>query len=642
MAQLLKTSLSGALAAFLLSGVAAAAPPASAPATDAASHNQDVVEMEKFEVFANSYTWRYARMGDFEILSALDNDKLAGDIVGKALQIINVFEAHSLLFHINHELPTKIILIKDYNVSRFVTAIDEKAGARIEANSRIKKSMISRPEIQGLKSGDYATPDQRISTFGKNSFEQSRILMYVPEAYKGHSDYYYAVSRLVDAYLGQCFTSQRIKFSNLTYMFAMNKILSLDSSERSMSEGADGETLGSKTVWYSLARSGVLIQRYDYKLERGIFQSAASDYDKSRNDILSNFMAAPVLALRDVLEYPDMFRISYGKPNTMKVVENYITYKRQISDFSIYCIFSPDEQIRAGYVKLLNAMKKEPLSEDLFIKCFGKDYADFYDGMYAFYRSLGKDNHTGKANSWGASQFTIPFPKDKPPPRLDFRDATRGERARIFGEWFLACKAPELAKEIYAKAREPDSPANTEPEFLAALGLYEAHMGDKARALPLLEKAAALGATRPAAYRMLSRLRYEDLKAKKNGARRFSPKEIERVISPITTALDNPRHDRITSATLAAAWRNLRAKPPDATLQALADDCLANPDDFTLLKAIIPLLQKNGRRDSADKVLDATAKCALSDEEAATLEKLRQGAPLPSAASAPDGVPDGE
>ena len=630
----LKASLLGVLATFLLSAVT--------PAQDPTNRNQDVVEMGKLEVFANRYKWRYARTDDFEILSALDDDKLAGDIVQKALQIISVFKAHSPLFHINNELPTKIILIKDYNVSRFITAIDEKAGAKIEADSRIKSSLIAQPEIQGLKSGSYS-PNQTISILVKSNAEQAQVIMYVPEAYKGNSSNYFAVSRLVDTYFRLCLGSQNAKLSNLIYTFLSAKILALDSSERSFTPRyASTEIRTPTTVWYSLARSGVLIRRYDYKSERGIFQNAAFDYDKSKNDALSNFMAAPALALRDVLEYPDMFRISYNQPNSMQVVENYITYKREISDFSIYCVFSPDEQIRAGYVKLLNAVRKEPLSEDLFIRCFGRDYEDFYDGMYAFYRSLGRDNYTGKANAWGAPQFTIPFPKDKPPSRLDFRDATRGARSRVFGEWFMACKAPELAREIYAKAQEPDSSANTDPEFLASLGLYEAHTGDKIKALPLLEKAAALGTTRPAAYLMLTRLRIEDLKAKNTGTRSFLTEEIEHVAEPVETALKIPRHGVITYTYLALAWRIPGAKPPDAVLQTLTDACLANPDDFTLLKAVIPLLRKNGRQDSADKVLEATANCVLSDEEATMLEKLRQGTPLPPAATALDDAPDSE
>jgi hypothetical protein len=640
MALPLKTLPPGVLAALFLLNIAVV-PPFSASAQDSANRNQDVVEMEKLEVFANRYTWRYMGTDDFEILSALDNDKMAGDIVRQALQIINVFGARSPLFHINREIPTKIILIKDYNVSKFITTIDERAGARIKENSLIKKRTISRPEMQGLKPGAYSAPNTTITTLAKNNDEQAQILVYVPGAYKGRSNNYYAVSALVDAFFRLCFHGG--KFSTLAYTFSRNKILSLDSSERLVVPSNNGnEILSAKTVWYSTDRRGVVIHRYDYKRERDIFQGAACDYDKSKNDILSKFMSAPSLSLRDVLEYPGMFRISYDEPNTMRVVENYITYKRQISDFSLYCVFSPDEQIRSGYVKLLNAVRKEPLDESLFVKCYGKDYADFYDGMYAFYRGLGMDDYTGKANAWGAPQFTIPFPKDKPRPAPGFRDATRGERARILGEWFLACNAPELAGEIYAKALEPGSPAGMEPEFAASLGLYEARAGDKTKALPLLEKAAALGTTRPAAYRKLAYFRYKNLEAKNNPARPFSKEEIESVVGPIETALGNPRHHAQTCAALALAWRDLDAKPPDATLQTLADACLKNPDDFRLLAAVVPLLRKNGWQDSAGKVLDATANCVLSERETAMLEKLRQGTLLMSEVTAPDVAPDNE
>ena len=490
-----------------------------APAQTPANRNDDIVEMQTLEVFsAPAYTWHYARADDFEILSALDNDKLAASIIRQALQIINLFKAHSPLFSNNHELPVKIILIKDHNVSRFITAIDEREGARIAENSRTSRNAINRPELQGVETGVYS-PNQHISVLKKTNDEQAQILMYVPAAYDGASDNYVAVSALVSAYFELCLRSRNIKLSNLTYAFTSAKILSIDSSERATASGRAGaELIDPETVWFAPFRSGILIRRFDYGRERDIFRGIASDYDALRpsdkKEVLSKFMAAPSLALRDVLEHPDMFRISYKKKNTMREVENYLTYKRQVSDFAIYCVFSPDEQIRAGYEALLNATKKEPLSEDLFIKCLGKNYADFSENMSAFYREMGDDNHPGKANAWGAPQFTISLQGSKPQPRPVFRNAIRGERPRILGEWFLACHAPELAGKIYARAQGTDSMANTmadtDPEFLASLGLYEAGAGDKTKALPLLEKAVALGTTRPAVNRELARLRSEE------------------------------------------------------------------------------------------------------------------------------------
>ena len=627
---------------------------APAPAQDSANPNQDAIRMEQFEErFEKAMNKpRYARLGDFEILSCLGDDKMAGDIVQKALQIISVFEARSPLFHINHELPTTIILMKH---PRF-------------GGGPATHPLAVMNRMDGLQAGssaqDLFASKEDVSSQRENSGEQSHIGVTVIDDYDGSSDNYYAVRALVDAYFNLCFLSRGIKWSNLSYTFASAKILSLDTSERRKSGYQGAELVNPALGWYSLGRSGVLIRRFDYKRERDLFQSLASDYDKTNGDILPRFMAAPALALRDVLERPDMFRISYDDPrakilniprSTMRQLEDCMTYKRQISDFALYCVFSPDEQIRSGYVKLLNATKKEPLNEELFIKCFGKNYADFSEGMSAFYRGQGNDNYTGKANAWGAPQFTIPFPGGKPPPlRPEFRDATRGECARMITEEGLAddwlLHPPDKAMLLagcemrYAWARKPGSQADTDPEFLASLGLYKAHTGDKAGALPLLEKAAALGTTRPAAYRELARLRCENLKAKNNNndnndARPFSAEEIASVIAPIETALGNPRHNAETCVTLASAWGDLGAKPPDATLQTLTDACLKNPGNFRLLAAVIPLLIKNGRQDSADEALAATANCVLTSQESAMLEKLRQGALLPSDLPSSDAAP---
>jgi hypothetical protein len=618
-----KISLSGAWTALFLSSLAAV--PLAPASARASTDREDIVEMEKLEVIAKRYEWRYAQIEDFEILSALDNDKRASEIIQRALQIIGVFKANSPLFQIQCELPTRIILIKNQSMQRFIAAIDEKTGARIEQDSRMQSRPIKRPEIQGTKSRAYS-PKTSITYLTRANDEQAQIVMYIPEAYRGRENYYYAASKLATACLQLCLKSRHIKNSNLTYTFTGAKILSLDSTERGMVRRDDGDVLFPDTVWYAADRAGVSIRRFDYKRERIIFQHAASDFDKSQIEALSKFMAAPKFILRDVLEYPEMFRTAYDATDTMRTVENYITYKRQISDFSIYCVFSPDGRVREGYVKLLNALRKQSLNESLFKECFGVNYAEFHSGMYAFYRNLGKDNHTGEENHWGAPRFTVPMPKDKPPPRPEFRAAGRGERARMFSEWFQACKAPHLAREMLAKAEEQHPPALADPEFAASYGLHEARHGDKAKALALLEKASGLKTTRPGAYRVLAGLRVADIKAKGGRGRPLSEAEVSRVVEPLEVALGHPRHHIKTHVMLARAWRLTAVKPPEATLRALADVCSTNPDNLPLLSAAIPLLRKNGLQALADEVLEATAQCVLSEQEAVALEKLR-GAP---------------
>jgi len=519
MTQLLKTSLLGTLATFFLSGVATAVLSASASAQDSTNRNQDVVEMEKLEVSADRYKWLYTRMGDFEILTTLDDTKTTRDIIHEALQIINVFKANSPLFNINHELPVRIVLVKDYGTGNLITTVDEneKAGVETGENSPAKEPLIGRTTVAPMKSGK-ADPDKQMPCLIKNTDEQAQIIMSVPKAYRGMFSHEFAVSSLVDAYFKLCFSNFNKKYYNLFYTFSLNKILSIDFSERFMFRSADnsGEYLGPGTTWtwYSYVPYGVRIQRHDYKIERLILQTAskyaATHDDKSGDGSLpnANVMAAPALSLRDVLEHPDMFRaIRASDKFTLQAVEDWTTYKREISDFSIYCVFSPDAQIRAGYVKLLNALDKSPLNEDLFTKCFGRDYADFHNEMYAFYRNLGKDKYTGEANAWGVPSFTVPTPNHKIGPFPKFRNATRSERTRIFGEWFLACDEPDLARKTYDKAQKQDLSVDKDPEFLASLGLYEANAGDKTKALALLEKAAALGTTRPAVFRMLANLR---------------------------------------------------------------------------------------------------------------------------------------
>ena len=596
---------------------------------------EEIVEMERMEINADRYRWSYARVGDFEILSGLDNDRMAADIVHNALQIIDVFSANSPLFRMRSELPTKIILIKDPSIERFITAVDARAGAEIKQNARIHDRSLKRPDIQGMGEGSYS-PDRSIKCLTRLDDEQAQIVMYIPAKYKWRTNDYYSSGLLANAYFRLCRISNNISFSNLNYTFSNAKILSIDSSERDVIKRDESELLSSDTTWYALTKEGVLIRRFDYKRERIIYQSLS----KSGGRVFFKFMDAPRLDLGDVLEYPDMFRIKYGGANTAPDIDNYITYKRQISDFSIYCVFSPDEQVREGYYKLLKAVEKRPLDEVLFKQCMGGSYATFHDKIYAHFRKLGKDGHTGAANNWGAARFTAPFPADKPPPGPVFRDAERSERARMFAEWYWSCNAPHLAGETFAKAERQVPAVLWNPEFVAARGLFEARTGNKTKALELLNKAAVLKTTRPAALRALAQLRCLDIRARQEPGHSFSAEEIERVIEPVRMALDNPRHDIKTNITLIRAWRSIDAKPSDETLHAITDACLKNPGDFTLLPAAVALLRKNGMEDAVSTILAETAKCVLSKNETALLKKMRNGylPPLPSAWKNADGI----
>jgi hypothetical protein len=558
------------------------------PGTDAG----DIVEMEALEVSANRYSWRFARAGEFEILCSLDNDKMAAAIIQNALQIIETLKARSALFDMKLEMPARIILIQDMNLEKFIKSIDEKSGQKIEERAQMPSQKIARPEVQGEKKLSYS-PKSSVSALTKLNSERAQIILHVPKGYRGRANYYYPASNLVGAYLRLCLNGKNIKQRNLAYFFAGSKIMTLDSRERGTMRRDEDQVITDDSVWFLAQKDGVLIRRYDYKRERVVFQGASTDFDKTKASALSQFMmGGPRLGLRDVLEFPEMFRIAYDDSDTMQTVENYLTYKRQIADFSLYCVFSPDAAVRDGYMKLLDALKKQPLDEALFKKCLNSDYEDFHDKMYSHWRSLGPDNHTGKANLWGAASFTVPAPAV----RIGFRDAGRIERARMFADWFLACGAPHLAGEMLAGAARRDARAFDDAEFLAARGLFEARHGDKKAAPALLEKAFALGTARPGALRELARARRREIeeRAPEGKRHRFSAEETGRVVEPLDAALRLSPGSEKTLMMLASAWRLGAARPPEKTLRALADALAKSPKDSPLAKAVPPLLRKHG------------------------------------------------
>ena len=192
--------------------------------------------------------------------------------------------------------------------------------------------------------------------------------------------------------------------------------------------------------------------------------------------------------------------------------------------------------------RFVEAVSREPATEDLFEHCLGFGYSRL-DAELAQYLPRATRTQPVVTLSHGVG-------------RVQFRPATSDEEGRILGDWMrmkgenlrggepsVAAVAFQLAGKVLSRAYRgdlglPDEPPSTgtsappsqqrrddamgepvmmqpfivdaarirDPAFVAVCGLYAHDVGDDARARELLEAAVAAGVQRPAAYRALAQL----------------------------------------------------------------------------------------------------------------------------------------
>lgn len=258
---------------------------------------------------------------------------------------------------------------------------------------------------------------------------------------------------------------------------------------------------------------------------------------------------------------------------------------------------------RAALWRLADRASQEPMTEALFIDCFGFGYSDLRDRLSDYLAFAVND--------------PVRLPDDNLPPRPTFelKPATPAQSARLRGEWerlvipFVRGRYPQFLPRYVVQARHTLQRAvardRSDPQLLAAAGLCELDAGDAAAALPLLESAVAARVARPRNAFEVARLRWVELTRETPPAQLFTAAQLEPVFAPLRAALSSaPALPEIYLLAL-DAWLRCTAPTPPAELDALADAARL----FRRIPAVglrVALLQaKNGRR--ADAVATLTS-----------------------------------
>ena len=354
-------------------------------------------------------------------------------------------------------------------------------------------------------------------------------------------------------------------------------------------------------------------------------QDSLGKLNVMKDIIIGGLLSKPVFGLGDIVEYTGHLPLREPRQGaSFDYARKYLSFNRQATDFACYCAFGPNPKTRAAFSNLMKISKKRPITEAVFKACFGVGYDEFFSEMYGFFRKS-SDGTEFEGDAWGNPSMVISrFMENEIPKKVTWGDATRGQSSRIIGDWFSVNKQPDIAFRTLRLADSDVPEARNDLEFCAALGLSEMQCGDKAKALPLLEKAVANKIQRQEVYRSLSQLYLENILALKGDDYKLDPTELVKTIEPLFDALKISQSNPRIYLQMLELMRHTNESFPKEFWDTMVTNCSKKfPDNFDLLNQLVPLLLKNGLKDEATQMLEAAGKCVLTAAERQQLEQLK-------------------
>jgi hypothetical protein len=298
---------------------------------------------------------------------------------------------------------------------------------------------------------------------------------------------------------------------------------------------------------------------------------------------------------------------------------------QQTALFIRWC-YEPKEPARKQALgKLVELACTEPVTERLFVDCFGLSFGDLKTRL---------TEYLVQASSYNGALRLSPDKARRPSAKV--RPATPTEVARVMGNWqrlasgYLKTSQPTLVEKYAAQAyrtlqREYQS-GERDPRLLAVLGLLECDTGHDEDARPLLEAVVDAKISRPRAYYELARIKSSAAKEKLDAA------QVADVLALLFAAREQAPPLLEVYRLLATVWDRSAVAPTRANLTVLEEGVRFFPGDVELVYRSAALFAKHGY--AAEAAVLAKHGLRLTADE-----PLRRRF---EALSAPPGSPDGE
>jgi tetratricopeptide (TPR) repeat protein len=279
---------------------------------------------------------------------------------------------------------------------------------------------------------------------------------------------------------------------------------------------------------------------------------------------------------------------------------------------------------RESFWKFVQQASFRHAGEAEFIACFKIDFASAQAELITF---LAKAKRT--APVWRSAGD----PKGE---KLVLRDATRGEVARLKGDWERLAtnyaRGKSLAEtEFYlSETRRTLQRAyergDRDPRLLASLGLCECEAGNDSAAQTYLDEATQRGVIRPRAYVEFARIRLQARQASPQGtANKLSAGQAGEVISLLQTASRQSPALPETFELLANTCRQTEFAPDPEDLALVERGLSLFPDRMELYYQVAEMYSALKRPADALRVTKAALDLASNETEHNRFMELRRG-----------------
>lgn len=327
--------------------------------------------------------------------------------------------------------------------------------------------------------------------------------------------------------------------------------------------------------------------------------------------------APPLLPLEDFLS------MRFAAPDPAPAYDPIKAWQAQAALFVRWGLEADGGAHRAALWKFAERTALRPVTEEIFVECFGMDFAAAQAQLTAYLPVAVKKTATFRLRR--------ELPKSAP---LPLRNATDGEIARLKGDWerlevpYVKKISPELAPKYLEQARRTFRRAYDRNErdsrLLAAMGLCEVDAGDDAAAREFLEAAVDLGPIRPRANYELARLRFAAARAQPAGASgQIDAAQVAEVFKPLFAARAGEPPLPEVYDLVAEVWAIAANKASRGHLAVLDEGIRLFPRRISLLLRTAEINLRHGYKAEAAVLATLLEKATLNDDERARLASLR-------------------
>lgn len=304
-----------------------------------------------------------------------------------------------------------------------------------------------------------------------------------------------------------------------------------------------------------------------------------------------------------------MAKMFAGKPSGQDLRR----WRAQCYAFVHLCLYGMNKKYQAGFLKFIQRLDEEPLSEELFKECFQKTYRQMAIELrgYAEFTVHSYVRMTAKKGQ------ELPEP-----PAVVFTDAPDAVVGRIKGEVLRLANRGTAARNALIA---PYLRGERDPRLLAALGLDERLAGQDDRARKFLEAAAAGNVDRARAWLELARLRYAEARGADPASRvPLDDKQREAVLTALRRARQLPPAMPGTYALMTEVWSQSSAVPSREEYMVVVEGVQKFPRDSSLLMQAALLGAKSGFPDDALKLAEHGVKISRNTDDRERFQSLAE------------------